>query len=1157
MIKPFYKPGMMNKLYLFFAGAMFLLFSPVLRAQVSIGGYNVYYGHLHNHCSYSDGSGTASQAYAYARDNGQLDFFSLADHETALTAAEYAEMMSVANSYNQDGEFTTFYGFEWSHSTYGHVAVIGSTELCFSGTSPTNTFTGLVNWLSTRDVIAFFNHPGRQNSTGVEFNHFSGTPTDKFVGMELWNKGDRFEDYYYTDGYYANDGNKSWYDEAQARGWKIGASGSEDNHVATWGTYTNSKMAVLASAKTRADIMAALKARRFYSTYDKNLALSFKINGSEMGSTVTGGSQEVHILAGDATGDLFTAVELLKNGTVIYSWTPGTTNVNLSQTIGCSDGEYYYVRVKQSDGDEAITSPIWISGGISNLSPTVSITSPANNADYTLPADVTITAGASDGDGTVMKVTFYQGTTLLGEDTSAPFSYTWTNVPAGAYVLTALATDDFGSVTPSAPVNITVTDPDAPVVVSRVIAASSDDAEENSAGTVNLTSTDMELAYDGSSQVVGLRFTNMNIPQGAVIHDAYVQFTCDEASTTSVALTIRGEAADQPATFTTATRNISSRSMTAGLVSWSPAGWPSVGAAGTDQRTPDLSAIIQEIVDRPGYTTSSALALIITGTGTGKRVAEARDGVAASAPKLVVAYKTVQEIIPLFQHPGPLCQYTAPPALPQSSLNEPPITGSWAPAVISTSEAGTNVYTFTPDANQNAVSLTLAITVNPRVTPDFSAIGPLVQGSAAPSLPVVSLNGISGTWEPALINTANAGSFNYLFTPAAEECATAVSMEIVITSATPPNVALTAPADGTGYTAPADVTLTADASDSDGSVAKVAFYHGNVLLGVDSSAPYAFTWNNVPEGNYVLTAVATDNSGASTVSAPVNIAVTEPVSSTFTAGISAGMDDVEEYASGTVSANNDDLELVYDTKTTGNQTVGLRFNGIEIPQGAVITRAYLQFTVDEKTTTKTSLVIRGQNSGNAPAFTTTSRNVSGRSKTAASVSWVPANWIVIGTAGTAQQTPSLAGVVQEIVNRTDWSAGNSMAFIITGSGKRTAESFEGDPSKAALLYLEFTTSLKNGIRMTAAIPERGESPDRPGRLTCYPVPFVEFLKIRFEPGERETAERFKIIDSAGRTVKTLKMNSAETTVPTRELVPGVYVLKVFTNRASYSRTIVK
>jgi regulation of enolase protein 1 (concanavalin A-like superfamily) len=89
----------------------------------------------------------------------------------------------------------------------------------------------------------------------------------------------------------------------------------------------------------------------------------------------------------------------------------------------------------------------------------------------------------------------------------------------------------------------------------------------------------------------------------------------------------------------------------------------------------------------------------------------------------------------------------------------------------------------------------------------------------------------------------------------------------------PPSVSLTSPANGASYGAPAAIAMSASASDSDGSVAKVDFYNGTTLLGTDSSSPYSFSWNNVGAGSYSLKAVATDNAGAATNSGSVTVTV--------------------------------------------------------------------------------------------------------------------------------------------------------------------------------------------------------------------------------------------------------------------------------------------
>ncbi len=92
-----------------------------------------------------------------------------------------------------------------------------------------------------------------------------------------------------------------------------------------------------------------------------------------------------------------------------------------------------------------------------NQAPSVSLTSPANNASFTAPASVTVSANASDNDGTVSKVDFYNGATLIGSDATAPYSVAWNSVGAGTYSITARATDNGGAVTTSSAVSVVVT----------------------------------------------------------------------------------------------------------------------------------------------------------------------------------------------------------------------------------------------------------------------------------------------------------------------------------------------------------------------------------------------------------------------------------------------------------------------------------------------------------------------------------------------------------------------------------------------------------------------------------------------------------------------------------------------------------------------------
>jgi hypothetical protein len=103
-----------------------------------------------------------------------------------------------------------------------------------------------------------------------------------------------------------------------------------------------------------------------------------------------------------------------------------------------------------------------------NAPPTVAINSPANNAIFTAPANITITADPADSDGTIRLVEFFQNDINLAGVTNKPYSFNWTNVSAGNYILTAKATDNFGATTVSSPIAISVTNAaPAPVVIQN------------------------------------------------------------------------------------------------------------------------------------------------------------------------------------------------------------------------------------------------------------------------------------------------------------------------------------------------------------------------------------------------------------------------------------------------------------------------------------------------------------------------------------------------------------------------------------------------------------------------------------------------------------------------------------------------------------------
>lgn len=178
----------------------------------------------------------------------------------------------------------------------------------------------------------------------------------------------------------------------------------------------------------------------------------------------------------------------------------------------------------------------------------------------------------------------------------------------------------------------------APQILSITVSKGIDDAEEHTQlpdKPVDLYSSDLELTQDGDHQTVGLRFTNVTIPRKAIILDAAIVFTVDEkSSNTPTSLLFSGQAAGEVSPFAATSANLSSRPLTQAAVSWSDI--PPWSRLGDKYKTPNLAAIVQEIVNHSDWHRGNNLAFIITGDG--KRTAAAHESSPANAPQLIVQY---------------------------------------------------------------------------------------------------------------------------------------------------------------------------------------------------------------------------------------------------------------------------------------------------------------------------------------------------------------------------------------------------------------------------------------------------------------------------------------------------------------------------------------
>ena len=331
-----------------------------------------------------------------------------------------------------------------------------------------------------------------------------------------------------------------------------------------------------------------------------------------------------------------------------------------------------------------------------------------------------------------------------------------------------------------------------------------------------------------------------------------------------------------------------------------------------------------------------------------------------------------------------------------------------------------------------------------------------------------SLDGLLGQGATILSNALSVGT--HLITASVADNGTPTGIPMignasisVIVTVTPVNSApvvdISAPSSGSSFVEGAQIAFNGSATDvEDGALTSSIRWTSDIdgLLGtgnpVSSSA--------LSVGTHTISASVTDSGDPNGVPLTgVDNVVLSIVSSgngtpfALDVQVSSASDDAEEINTGAISLNSTDLDV-------STNHVGIRFNGIQVPQEATISKAYIQFTADEARSGATGIItIRGEAADNASTFTSAANNISARSTTAASVNWTPDPWTAIGDAGPAQQTSDIATIIQEIVNRPGWGSGNSAVIIVSpGTGTpRAAETFNANAAAAPILHIEYST----------------------------------------------------------------------------------------------------
>ncbi len=556
-----------------------------------------------------------------------------------------------------------------------------------------------------------------------------------------------------------------------------------------------------------------------------SVSISDPVNGT---NAISPANFTVKAIATDSDGSI-SKVEFYEGSTLLKTLTGSPYIFDWNAVLKGN----YILTAKAYDDLGAATTSAGITVTVNdNVAPTVHISSPANNSIGISPASLSIKVNATDSDGNISKVEFYEGTNLLGSKTSSPYTYNWNNITTGTYSITAKAYDNYNLSTTSTPITIIIKENSLPTVVitnpangETAIAPANFTIKSNASDSDgNITKVEFYegTTLKGTATTSPFNYNWSNVPVGTYTLTAKAYDELNAVTTSA------------PVTVTVKENNLPTVTITnpaEGTTGIAPADF--VIKANASDSDGNISKVeFYEGTTLLGTSTTSPYSYIWKNipTGTYKVTAKATDNLNASvvSPEVTLIVKD----------------------------NVPPI--------VSISNPSNGVTVIAP-AN-------FSIKANANDTDGSISKVEFYEGS--------NLLGVATT-SPYTFEWTYVTAGNYLLTAKAYDNLNAVtvssSISVTVKENSLPTVNISSPFNGTSAIAPANFTITANASDSDGNISKVEFYNGTNLIASKTSPPYTYDWKGILAGTYTITAKAYDNLNAFTVSSEVTITVKDNV----------------------------------------------------------------------------------------------------------------------------------------------------------------------------------------------------------------------------------------------------------------------------------------
>lgn len=440
--------------------------------------YSLYFGQLHGHTTYSDGSGTLDDALAYINkisESDNIDFAAFTDHsnyfdtkdevnpeaslfdKNLMTVGsqklwnEYKGKIADFNASLENRGVLALGGFEmtWSGGP-GHINTWNTEGIVSRNNTTLNSKTSdagmkayysLLSQSEGVDSVNQFNHPGTTFGTFSDFAYWDPIIDSRITLIEVGNG----EGAIGSGGYFPS---YNYYTMALDKGWHVAPTNNQDNHKGKWGNANDARDVILTDNFTEQGIYDALRDRKVYATEDKNLEINYTVNDELMGTIIKEVPESLNfkVILNDEDDDIQKAEIIANSGRIVYTWDVNAKSKELSTTLN-PDYSYYYIRVTQKDGDIAVTAPVWVGKskvfGISNVESSTStpVTGEKLAVKTTLfnseSSDLTIKSLTYKLDGAVIGTKVDAGTVAKG--TTTIVSYDFTPIKAKIQTLTVEA----------------------------------------------------------------------------------------------------------------------------------------------------------------------------------------------------------------------------------------------------------------------------------------------------------------------------------------------------------------------------------------------------------------------------------------------------------------------------------------------------------------------------------------------------------------------------------------------------------------------------------------------------------------------------------------------------------------------------------------------